>query len=55
MGNYAAHMHSGSVIFMSGFYVEDMPLLQEEASRHGLRFVRYAEDNRWTMMEFVKE
>jgi ribosomal protein L11 methyltransferase len=55
MGNYAAHMHSGSVIFMSGFYVEDMPMLQEEASRHSLRFVRHAEDNRWTMMEFIKE
>ena len=55
MVNYAAHMHSGSVIFMSGFYLEDMPMLKEEAARHGLRFVRYAEDNRWTMMEFVKE
>jgi ribosomal protein L11 methyltransferase len=40
---------------MSGFYLEDMPMLKEEAARHGLRFVRYAEDNRWTMMEFVKE
>ena len=30
-------------------------MLQEEAARNGLRFVRHAEDNRWTMMEFVKE
>lgn len=55
MGNYALHMHSGSVIFMSGFYIEDMPMLQEEAARHGLRYVRHAEDNRWTMIEFIKE
>lgn len=55
MASYASHMHHGSVIFMSGFYVEDMPLLQEEAARHNLRFVRHAEDNRWTMMQFVKE
>ncbi len=55
MANYAAHMHSGSVIFMSGFYLEDMDVLREEAACHGLRFERYAEDNRWTMMQFVKE
>lgn len=55
MGNYATHMHSGSVIFMSGFYVEDMEILREEAARHGLRYECYAEDNRWTMMKFVKE
>ena len=55
MHHYAAHMHPGSVIFMSGFYLEDMDLLREEAAKHGLRFERYAEDNRWTMMQFVKE
>ena len=55
MSNYAAHMQPRSVIFMRGFYVEDMPMLQEEALRCGLRFVRHAEDNRWTMMQFVKE
>lgn len=55
MGNYAAHMHSGSVIFMSGFYVEDMDILREEAARHGLHYESHAEDNRWTMMKFVKE
>lgn len=55
MGNYATHMHSGSVIFMSGFYVEDMEILREEAARHDLRYECYAEDNRWTMMKFVKE
>ena len=55
MSNYAAHMKPGSVIFMSGFYVEDMEMLKEEAARCGLRYDSYAEDNRWTMMKFVKE
>ena len=55
MGNYASHMNSGAVIFMSGFYVEDMDILREEAARHGLRYESYAEDNRWTMMKFIKE
>ena len=30
-------------------------ILKEEATHCGLRFERYAEDNRWTMMQFVKE
>ena len=55
MSNYAAHMQPGSVIFMSGFYVEDMEMLKEEAARCGLRYDSYAEDNRLTMMKFVKE
>lgn len=55
MGSYAACMHEGSVIFISGFYTEDMEILKAEAARHGLRYEAFAEDNRWTMMRFVKE
>lgn len=55
MGCYAAHMHAGATIFMSGFYIEDMDMLREEAARHNLRFESYAEDNRWTMMQFSKK
>lgn len=55
MGSYAACMHEGSVIFISGFYTEDMEILKAEAARHGLRYEAFAEDNRWAMMSFVKE
>lgn len=55
MGEYAACMHSGSVLFVSGFYVEDIEVLKSEAARHGLRYESFAEDNRWAMIRFVKE
>lgn len=55
MVNYVRCMHSGSQIFISGFYTEDMEVLKEEAARHGLRYIGYAEDNRWAMMRFEKE
>lgn len=55
MVNYISCMHAGSELFISGFYTEDMELLKEEASRLGLRYIDYAEDNRWAMMRFVKE
>ena len=53
--NYVRCMHPGSQIFISGFYTEDMDVLKEEAALHGLRYIYYAEDNRWAMMRFVKE
>ena len=55
MVNYVRCMHSGSQIFISGFYTDDMDVLKEEASRNGLRYIDYAEDNRWAMMRFIKE
>ena len=55
MEKYAVCMHSGSILFISGFYTEDMPVLKEEAAKHGLRYEAYAEDNNWAMMRFVKE
>ena len=55
MVNYVRCMHPGSQIFISGFYTEDMEVLKEEAARHGLRYIGYAEDNRWAMMRFEKE
>ena len=54
MANYVRCMHPGSQIFISGFYTEDMDILKEEAARHGLRYIDYAEDNRWAMMRFEK-
>ena len=53
--NYVRAMHAGSQLFISGFYTDDMDVLKEEAARHGLRYLDYAEDNRWAMMRFEKE
>ncbi len=52
--NYVRCMHSGSQLFISGFYTDDMDVLKEEAALHGLRYLDYAEDNRWAIMRFVK-
>jgi ribosomal protein L11 methyltransferase len=52
---YAKCMHSGSELLMSGFYVDDIPALQAEAAKHGLRFVHHKEKNRWAAVRFVME
>lgn len=37
---------------MSGFYVEDIPVIREEARKYGLEFLGYEEKNRWAAVEF---
>lgn len=54
MQHYVACMHDGSELFISGFYVEDIDVLKDEAERLGLKYLSFAEDNRWAMMRFVK-
>ena len=55
MHAYAERMKSGSRLFMSGFYVEDIPSIQAEAERLGLRLVGHAEKNRWARVECIKD
>lgn len=55
MHAYADCMHSGSELFISGFYVEDIEILKAEAERLGLKFIDSAEEQRWAMMRLVKD
>ena len=52
MKHYVSRMHSGSELYMSGFYVEDIPVIQAEAERNGLSFVHQQEKNRWAAVKF---
>lgn len=54
MRHYVRHMQKGSELYMSGFYVEDIPLIKEEAERNKLQFVHYKEKNRWATVKFKK-
>lgn len=50
---YTNCMHSGSEIYMSGFYVEDIPVLREKAESLGLEFVHHREKNNWAAVKFI--
>ena len=52
MKQYVRCMHPGSELYMSGFYVDDIPLIQAEAERNGLQFVHHQEKNRWAAVKF---
>ena len=52
MKHYVSRMHSGSELYMSGFYVDEIPVIQAEAERNGLSFVHQQEKNRWAAVKF---
>lgn len=53
MATYATCMHKGSELYMSGFYVEDIPAIREKAESLGMTFVHHREKNRWVAVKFV--
>lgn len=53
MPAYTACMHSGSELYMSGFYMEDIPAIREKAESLGLKFTHHREKNRWVAVKFV--
>ena len=53
MKQYVSCMHPGSELYMSGFYVDDIPVIQAEAERNGLHFAHHKEKNRWAAVKFV--
>ena len=52
MQHYVARMAPQGHLLISGFYTDDIPLLQAEAERLGLRVVHHREKNRWACLLF---
>ena len=53
MKQYVTCMHTNSELYMSGFYVDDIAAIREEAEKNGLAFIHYKEKNRWAEVKFV--
>lgn len=49
---YVRCMHPGSELYMSGFYIDDIPVIQAGAERSGLHLVHHRERNRWAAVKF---
>jgi ribosomal protein L11 methyltransferase len=59
MADYVACMNRGGRIFLSGFYVSDLPLIRAKAESQGLRYVSHRTDGEppdvWTAAAFRLE
>lgn len=51
---YSACLGEGGVLYMSGFYTSDIPVLMEEANRYGLQLKASREKNNWAAIKTVK-
>ena len=51
---YVSTMTPDAYIIMSGFYLDDLPMLQAKAESLGLRYVDHRTDNDWTAVRFQK-
>lgn len=52
--HYAACLPPKGELYMSGFYLEDIPAIEEECKRHGLMYVAHKSKNNWASVQFVK-
>ena len=53
MQYYAARMNKGGEIYFSGFYESDLPMIQAEAERLGLRYISHRVEKEWTAAQFA--
>jgi ribosomal protein L11 methyltransferase len=50
---YVQSMAVDGQLFLSGFYQEDLPLIQKVGSENGLVFDNYKENNKWVAAKFL--
>lgn len=54
MEAYAEATAKGGVMLLSGFYVEDIPVVREAAERCGMKYVDYTEQKNWACVKLLK-
>lgn len=54
ISKYSLCLHKGARLVLSGFYLEDLPLIRQEAEKNGLSYESHLEKNDWVGALFVK-
>ncbi|MGB6152060.1 MAG: 50S ribosomal protein L11 methyltransferase [Pricia sp.] len=50
---YAKNLDKNGMLFVSGFYQDDMAIITEISTENGLTFVKNLEKNRWVAVKYV--
>ena len=53
--HYNDCLKPGGLLYMSGFYLEDIPIIEEECKQNGLSLLSYTERNRWVAIKVQKQ
>ena len=51
---YTSVMKPDAILFMSGFYKEDIPVIEAECNKNGLQLVSYTEKNNWVAIKVIR-
>jgi ribosomal protein L11 methyltransferase len=54
MKTYANCLDENGIILLSGFYKEDIPVIDAEVSKYGLKLDKQIERNNWVALKYVK-
>lgn len=54
MESYMNCLNKGGVILFSGFYKEDIPVMDAEVSKYGLKLDKTIERNNWVSLKYIK-
>jgi ribosomal protein L11 methyltransferase len=54
MQQYKDCLNENGILFLSGFYTEDIPVISESCTSRGLSYVKQFERNNWVALKFVK-
>ncbi|MBU2939467.1 50S ribosomal protein L11 methyltransferase [Lacinutrix sp. C3R15] len=53
METYAAALNKNGMLFLSGFYNNDIPIIEEECNKHMLKLAEKLEKNKWVSLKFI--
>lgn len=54
MQQYVDCLYDNGILFLSGFYTEDIPFISESCTSKGLTYVKQFERNNWVALKFEK-
>ena len=54
MQQYVNCLNENGILFLSGFYTEDIPVISESCTSRGLTYVKQFERNNWVALKYVK-
>ncbi|WP_100615998.1 50S ribosomal protein L11 methyltransferase [Confluentibacter citreus] len=53
MGAYVSSLNKNGILFLSGFYNDDIPTIQAECEKYKLKFEEKLERNNWVSLKFL--
>lgn len=53
ISKYVQCLHENGMLFLSGFYKNDIPIIEAECNKHKLNLVKTIERNNWVSLKFV--